>query len=87
MRAKRPGRGVITTTRSARKIASPMLCVTKTIVFAVSVQSAQQQEIHLVARQRVERAERLVHQQHAGIGASARTIEARCCMPPDSSRG
>ena len=67
MRASRPGRGVITTTRSARKIASLMLCVTKTIVLLVSAQRLQEQEVHLVARERVERAERLVHEQDLGI--------------------
>ena len=39
MCANRPGRGVSTTTRSARKIASEMLCVTKTIVWPLSCQS------------------------------------------------
>ena len=66
--ASRPGRGVITTTRSARKIASPMLWVTKTIVLLVSRPEPHQQQVHLVARERVERAERLVHQQQAWVG-------------------
>ena len=71
IRASRPGRGVITTTRSARKIASPMLCVTKTIVLRVSDHRAHQQEVHLVAGERVERAEGLVHQHHSGSGSES----------------
>ena len=37
--------------------------------------------------QRVDRRERLVHEEHAGIVYEALAIEARCRMPPDSSSG
>ena len=36
---------------------------------------------------RVDRGERLVHQQQRGSVASARARPTRCCMPPESSRG
>jgi hypothetical protein len=44
----------------------------------------QDQVVHHFPRLRVERAERLVHQQHFGRGISARAIATRCCMPPES---
>ena len=43
--------------------------------------------LHGGARVRVERGERLVHQQHWGSLASTRAIWMRCFMPPDSSAG
>src|SRR5579863_818316 len=47
--------------------------------------------VELVVQQvpghRVQRAERLVHQQHIGFLASARASATRCLMPPDSSCG
>ena len=65
--AIRPGRGVITTTRSASSTASSIECVTKTIVFRRSLPDPLQLERQLLARERVERRERLVHQQHARL--------------------
>ena len=44
-----------------------MLCVTKTIVFLRLLPEPQEQQVHLVARERVERAEGLVHQEHGGV--------------------
>ena len=41
----------------------------------------------MVAHDLVQRAERLVHQQQVGSNESARAIEARCCMPPESCQG
>src|SRR6185312_1831442 len=46
----------------------------------------EQLEVHLLARQRIERAERLVHQHELGI-VDERARDARCCMPPESSYG
>ena len=64
-----------------------MLWVTKTTVSRAPPQ-APQVAVEPVARELVERAERLVHQQQARArSTSARAIEARICMPPDSSRG
>ena len=65
--ATRPGRGDITTTRSASSTASGIECVTNRMVFGRSLPDAHQLEGQLLARQRVERAERLVHQQDVGI--------------------
>jgi hypothetical protein len=39
------------------------------------------------ARERIERAERLVEQQHARRAASARAMPTRCFMPPEISNG
>ena len=51
------------------------------------VLQAQEVVVELEARDLVERGERLVHQQQAGLGTSARAIETRIFMPPESSRG
>ena len=72
MSAMRPGRGENTTTRSARNTASAMLWVTNTTVLRVCQPDALQLDVHLVARQRIERAERLVHQQQRRARRSAR---------------
>ena len=54
----------------------------------VGVPDAQELEAQLLARHGIERGERLVHEQDAtGCGSSARQIDTRCCMPPESSRG
>ena len=66
-RATRPGRGVMTTTRSARATASATLWVTKTTVRGRSSQRRWSSRVELLAGERVERAERLVEQQHRGI--------------------
>ena len=63
----RAGPAVSTTTRVPRNTASVMPWVTKTMVFFASLPDAQELEIHLLARERVERAERLVHQDELRI--------------------
>ena len=63
----RPGRGDMTTTRSATRIASGMLWVTMTIVVAAALPEPQQLEVEAFAGQRIERAERLVEQEHLGL--------------------
>ena len=65
--AIRPGRGERTTTRSARKIASDTLWVTKTIVFAGFHPELLDQEIHLVPGKRIECTKWLVHQDDGRI--------------------
>ena len=45
------------------------------------------QQVHFIAREGIKGAERLVHRSTEGSTARLLTIEARCCMPPDSSRG
>ena len=67
MRATRPGRGVMTTIRSARRTASGTLCVTRITVRGRSSQSACSSASNVSRRQRVERAERLVQQQHRRV--------------------
>ena len=63
----RPGRGVMTMMRSASSTASGMEWVMNSTVFGRSDQMRSKLEAHLVARQRVERRERLVHQQNIRI--------------------
>ena len=67
----RPGRADMTTTRSARKIASEIECVTKAIVLRGLHPDFLDQQIHFVAREGVEGAERLIHQQHGGVDREA----------------
>ena len=59
----RPGCGVSSRMRLPMRIASGIECVTNTTVNRVSSQSCEQVFLHLAARQRVERRERLVHEQ------------------------
>ena len=73
----RAGPAVSTTTRVPRNTASVMPWVTKMMVFFASSQIPQQLEVHLFARERVERAERLVHQDQLGIVHEG----ARDCSP------
>ena len=47
----------------------------------------QQVVVEAEAGDLVERRERLVHQQELGSVTSARAIDTRIFMPPDSSRG
>ena len=63
----RPGPAVITTTRSASSVASSTECVTKIDRHAGARPDLQQLVLQLLARERVERAERLVHQQDVGL--------------------
>ena len=65
--AMRPGRGDITTTRSASTTASVIECVTNSTVLGRSPQIRSSSMRHLLAGQRIERAERLVHQQDVGL--------------------
>ena len=65
--ARRPGRADITKTRSDRKTASAMLWVMKTMVLLGLQPDLLDQQVHLVAGEGIERAERLVHQEHGGI--------------------
>ena len=62
--ATRPGRAVSDTTRSARKTASAIECVTSTIVHGRRVQTRCSSRFSVSRVQRVERGEGLVEQQH-----------------------
>ena len=62
-----PGAADRTTTRSATRMASAMLWVTSTIVGRGPLPEPEQLEVEALAAQRVERAERLVEQQHPGL--------------------
>src|SRR5271163_1065913 len=68
--AMRPGRADITTTRSARKIASDIECVTKAIVLRVSIQISWINRF-ISSRVKASSAESLVHQQHGGVDREA----------------
>ncbi len=70
-----PGRGVITISSVARNSASSTLCVMKKNILPVRCQTLEDQLLDLLARERVERAERLVHQHHFGV-ARERAREA-----------
>ena len=63
----RPGRLVSSTMRSPRRAASRTLCVTKMIVRFVSFHTRSSSSWSRSRRHGVERAERLVHQQHVGV--------------------
>ena len=63
----RPGRGDITTMRSPRRAASRTLWVTNTTVRPRSRDERLELLVEHVAGHRVERAERLVHQQDVGV--------------------
>ena len=82
-RCARPGPLVISRIRSASRIASSTSCVIMNTVWRVAAQIAQQLVLDRAARQRVERAERLVHQQHlrARSRTRARCRRAASCRP------
>ena len=79
----------ITTIRSASKMASSMPCVTISTVSVSDSLLPQVDELLLQAGpgQRVQRAERLVEQQHLGRPANARATAVRCAMPPETWPG
>ena len=66
-RMTRPGRADITMTRSARKIASRDSMRDQQHRLAAGLPDALQFQVHPLARQRIQRAERLVHQQDARV--------------------
>ena len=65
--ATRPGRLASSTTQSPRRTASRTLWVTKITVLPVARPQRFELVVQAVAGHRVERAERLVHQQHVGV--------------------
>ena len=71
----RLGRPLSTTTRSPISTASSIEWVTNTIVVGPLLPDAQQLELQDLARLRVDRGERLVHQQHV------RLDRERACEP------
>ena len=79
----RAGRAEKTMMRSARNTASSTSWVTKMTVLRSARLELPQLQLQAFARQRVERAERLVHQQHAEPAASVRAMATRWRMPPE----
>src|SRR5262249_17116070 len=87
MRSMEPGRGRITTMRVERKRAAAMLCVTKSAVAAVSAHTCKSSWL---SRSRVISSSApngSSINRIDGFRASARAIETRCCMPPESCHG
>ena len=81
----RPGRGDITSTRSASSTASSMLWVMNTTVLRVASQSSSR-SIRSCSRVSASSAPNGSSiSSSGGSWISARTIAARCCMPPESS--
>ena len=85
--AMRPGRGLITTTRVERKTASEIECVTKTTVEAsfCQIESSSRLRRSRVISSSAPNGSSI--SSSAGSNASARAIETRCCMPPESCHG
>ena len=82
----RPGDFDIITTLSDRKTASSTEWVTNSTVLRSRSQMFQEIILEACTGVRVERAERLVHQQNSsGWSANVRASATRCFMPPDSS--
>ena len=84
---RRPGRGAMTPIRSDRNTASPILWVTKMTVLG---RSAQRRRSSSLRRSRVNSSSALKGSsisRISGSGTKARAMAARCCMPPESSRG
>jgi hypothetical protein len=83
----RPGRGVMTRTRSARKTASGIEWVMKKTVFFFSIQMRCSSRF-MCSRVMASRAPKGSSiRSMAGSWTSARVIATRCCIPPDSSHG
>ena len=83
----RPGRGVMATTRSASRMASVMLWVTKTTVFLCVSQmriSSKPSSSRVIASSAANGSS---ISSTEGSWISARQSDTRCCMPPDNSRG
>ena len=73
--------------RSPSRTASRTLWVTKTMVRRRLLPDPFELVVQEVARDRVERAERFVHQEDVGVLGEARASATRCRMPPESSCG
>ena len=82
------GAHAITTMRVPSATASSTSWVTNSTVLALAPPDAPQFVLQDAARLRIERAERLVHQQDlADCRRASARCATRCCMPPESSRG
>src|SRR5262249_41255562 len=87
MSRMRPGRGVMTTTTSESSTASLMLCVTKSTVLRLSLHSVWSAK---PIRSRVMTSSAPKGSSikiRGGFSSIARQIDARCCIPPESSCG
>ena len=87
MPATRPGRADMTTTRVERNTASEIECVTKTTVEPVSCQirSSSLFNRSRVISSRAPNGSSI--SSRVGENESARAIETRCCIPPESCHG
>ena len=83
----RPGRAPMTTTRVDRNTASAMLCVTKTTVSPRPAHSASSSPSSRCRVNSSSAPNGSSISSRSGAVTSARAIDARICMPPDSSRG
>ena len=83
----RPGRGVITRTRSPRNTASGMECVMKSTVFFFSSQMRCSSRFMCSRVMASSAPNGSSMSSIAGSWTSARVMATRCCMPPDSSHG
>ena len=83
----RPGRGDITTTRVERNTASAIECVTKTIVDPVpsQIRSSSSFSRSRVISSSAPNGSSI--RSSGGENESARAIETRCCIPPESCQG
>ena len=83
----RPGRAVITNTRSPRNSASSMSCVTKRTVFAASPHTRRSSSpiSDRVWASSAPKGSSI--SSTSGSFASARAMATRCIIPPDSSFG
>ena len=85
--SSRPGRAVITSTRSARNTASGIECVMNSTVFCRSIQMRCSSRF-MCSRVMASRAPKGSSiSSMAGSCTSARVMATRCCMPPESSHG
>ena len=85
--AMRPGRGLITTTRVERNTASEIECVTKTTVerSCCQIESSSRFSRSRVISSSAPNGSSI--SSSAGSNESARAIETRCCIPPESCHG
>src|SRR5262249_35699803 len=83
----RPGRALITCTRSARKVASRRSWVTRITVKPIFCQRSRSTSHNSSRVNASSAANGSSSISNAGWWMSARQSEARCCMPPESSQG
>ncbi len=83
----RPGRGLITTTRSERNTASGIECVTNTTAAPVSAAMRASSDCRYSRVISSSAPNGSSMSSSRGCSASARAMATRCCMPPESWSG